>query len=154
MFTFIGDFECRTDAKGRIVFPSAFKKVLGEGDLRLVVRKDLFESCLIIYPFAVWEEELEQIREKINPYNREHSLFLRHFFRGSAEISLDGNSRFLIPKRLMAQIGTERDVVLLGVDRYIEVWEKIVYVDGSLSRDELGDLAEKILGNPASGDQI
>jgi MraZ protein len=147
MFTFIGDFECKTDAKGRVVFPSAFKKVLGEGDLRLVVRKDLFESCLILYPFAEWEDELNRIREEVNPYNREHNRFLRHFFRGSAEIFLDGNGRFLVPKRLMDQIGGGREVVLLGVDRHIEIWDKRVYEGADLSMDELGALAEKILGN-------
>ncbi|MBZ4675644.1 MAG: cell division protein MraZ [Anaerophaga sp.] len=147
MFTFIGDFECKTDAKGRIVFPSAFKKVLGEGDLRMIVRKDLFEPCLVLYPFSVWEEELARIRTGLNPYNREHNRFLRHFFRGSAEISLDGNGRFLIPKRLLEQAGIEREVVLLGVDRYIEIWDKGSYMDGSLSHKELGNLAEKILGD-------
>lgn len=154
MFTFIGDFECRTDAKGRVVFPSAFKKVLGEDDVRLVVRKDLFESCLVIYPFAVWEEELKRIREKLNPYNREHNRFLRNFFRGSAEVSLDGNGRFLIPKRLMEQIDAGREVILLGVDRCIEVWDKGVYEEVELSREGLGDLAEKILGETGTGDEI
>lgn len=154
MFTFIGDFECRTDAKGRIVFPSAFKKVLGEDDLRLVVRKDLFESCLVIYPFAVWEEELTRIRQQVNPYNREHNRFLRNFFRGSAEIALDGNGRFLVPKRLMEQINAEREVILLGVDRYIEVWNKSTYLDGDLSGDELGNLAEKIMGEQEHSDEI
>jgi MraZ protein len=152
MFTFIGDFECRTDAKGRIVFPSAFKKMLGDGNLRMIVRKDLFEPCLVLYPFSVWEEELVRIRSGLNPYNREHNQFLRHFFRGSAEISLDGNGRFLIPKRLLEQAGIEREVVLLGVDRYIEIWDKRRYMDGSLSHKELGDLAEKILGDTHSGE--
>lgn len=146
MFTFIGDFECRTDAKGRIVFPSAFKKVVGEDHVRFVVRKDLFESCLVLYPHEVWEEELSQIRAGINIYNREHNRFLRHFFRSSAEVTLDGNGRFLIPKRLMDQIDAGRDLILLGVDRYIEVWDKETYVKGALSGDDLGNLAEKILG--------
>jgi MraZ protein len=153
MFTFIGDFECRTDAKGRVVFPSAFKKVLGEGDLRFVVRKDLFESCLILYPFAVWEDELNRIRDEVNPYNREHNRFLRHFFRGSAEVLLDGNGRFLIPRRLMDQIGGGREVVLLGVDRHIEIWDKRVYEGEGLSTDELGGLAEKILGDQKLEDE-
>ncbi|WP_291859326.1 division/cell wall cluster transcriptional repressor MraZ [Marinilabilia sp.] len=146
MFTFIGDFECRTDAKGRIVFPSAFKRVLGDDDLRLVVRKDLFEPCLHIYPYSVWEEKLKDIRTRINSYNREHSRFLRHFFRGSAEVSLDGNGRFLIPKRLAEQIGMDREIVLLGVDQYIEVWNKELYEQGVMPGENLGDLAEKILG--------
>ncbi len=154
MFTFIGDFECRTDAKGRIVFPSTFKKVLSEDDMRLVVRKDLFEPCLHIYPYAVWEEKLEDIRKRINSYNREHSRFLRNFFRGSAEVSLDGNGRFLIPKRLLEQIGMGREVILLGVDKYIEVWDKELYEQSSLSGENLGDLAEKILGKSSSEDKI
>ncbi len=147
MFTFIGDFDCKTDAKGRIVLPSAFKKVVGEDDVRFVVRKDLFESCLVLYPFTVWEDELARIRAGINPYNREHNRFLRNFFRGSAEIALDGNGRFLVPRRLMDQIGAQREVGLLGVDRYIEIWNKETYMQEDLSRQELGNLAEKIFGN-------
>ncbi len=147
MFIFIGDFECRTDAKGRVVFPSAFKRVLDGDEIRLVVRKDLFEPCLLLYPFEVWQQELNRVRQKINPYNREHNLFLRNFFRGSAEVVLDGNGRFLIPKRLMSQIEAERDLVLLGVDQHIEVWSETVYRKSEMGRDELGHLAEKIFGN-------
>ncbi len=154
MCTFIGDFECRTDAKGRIVLPSAFKKAMGEDDLRLVVRKDLFESCLLIYPYSVWEEKLDGIRKRTNPYNREHSRFLRHFFRGSAEVSLDGNGRFLVPRRLSEQVGMSREVVLLGVDQHIEVWDKALYDEGALPADNLGDLAEKILGESMPGEEI
>ncbi len=147
MFTFIGDFECRTDAKGRVVFPATFKKVLDGDEIRLVVRKDLFEPCLLLYPFEVWQQELNRVRQKINPYNREHNLFLRNFFRGSAELVLDGNGRFLIPKRLMNQIDAGRNLVLLGVDQHIEVWSETVYQKSEMGRDELGHLAEKILGN-------
>ncbi|MGQ1890892.1 division/cell wall cluster transcriptional repressor MraZ [Thermophagus sp. OGC60D27] len=147
MCTFIGDFECRTDAKGRIVFPSVFKRELGAGDLRLIVRKDLFEPCLVLYPYSVWEEKLERIRAGLNPYNREHTRFLRLFFRGSAEVSLDGNGRFLVPKRLMEQVEIDREVVLLGVDRYIEMWNKEGYYRKDMTQDELGNLAEKIFGD-------
>jgi MraZ protein len=50
MITFVGDFEVKTDDKGRIVLPSAFKRVLGVGgDERFVVRKDLYESCLVFF---------------------------------------------------------------------------------------------------------
>ncbi|MFW6042946.1 MAG: division/cell wall cluster transcriptional repressor MraZ [Marinilabiliaceae bacterium] len=154
MFTFIGDFECRTDAKGRIVFPSAFKKVVGEDHVRFIVRKDLFESCLVLYPHEVWEEELARIRAGINIYNREHNRFLRHFFRSSAEVTLDGNGRFLIPRRLMEQIQAGRDLILLGVDRYIEVWDKETYVKSTLSGEDLGNLAEKILGGQDHSKEI
>ena len=61
-----------------------------------------------------WNRQLEKIRKRINPYNREHNMFLRNFFKGTAELSLDSNNRMLIPKRLLDIIGAERDVVLAG----------------------------------------
>jgi MraZ protein len=148
MITFVGDFECKTDEKGRIVLPSAFKKVLNaNGEERFVVRKDLFEECLVLFPYAEWEAELNRIREKLNPYNREHSRFLRDFFKGSAEVSLDANGRFLVPKRLCELAGIDREVVLVGVDKKIEMWDKEKYNNTSVDSDELASMAEKFLGN-------
>ncbi|SKC23086.1 division/cell wall cluster transcriptional repressor MraZ [Alkalitalea saponilacus] len=147
MVTFIGDFECRADAKGRIVLPAAFKKAMGQDEMRFVVRKDLFENCLVLYPYDYWEEELDRLREKLNPYNRNHKQFLRDFFRGSAEVTLDGNGRFLIPRRLMEQVGAERDIVMVGVDRHIELWASDLYHSIAEDPEKLGQLAESILGN-------
>lgn len=147
MITFVGDFEVKTDDKGRIVLPSAFKKVLGaNGDDRFVVRKDLYEVCLVLFPYAEWEQELNRIREKLNPYNREHSRFLRDFFKGSAEVTLDGNGRFLVPKRLMELAGIDREVVLVGVDKKIEIWDKTKYENSGMGSEELALMAEKFLG--------
>lgn len=146
MVTFIGDFECKVDAKGRIVLPAAFKKALAEGEERLIVRKDLFENCLVIYPYSYWEEELLNIRQKLNPYDREHKQFLREFFRATAEVTLDGNGRFLIPKRLTDQIKVEREVVLIGVDRYIELWSKKAYWTMNDDPNKLASQAQQFLG--------
>ncbi|MFT3740267.1 MAG: division/cell wall cluster transcriptional repressor MraZ [Breznakibacter sp.] len=149
MVTFVGDFEVKTDDKGRIVLPSAFKKVLGaNGDERFVVRKDLYETCLVLFPYVEWEQELNRIRERLNPYNREHSRFLRDFFKGSAEVTLDGNGRFLVPKRLMELAGIDREVVLVGVDKKIEIWDKTKYENSGMDSEELASLAEKFLGGP------
>jgi MraZ protein len=129
---------------------AAFKRVIsGEGDERFVVRKDLFESCLVLFPYSEWESELNRIRTKLNPYNREHSRFLRDYFKGSAEIALDGNGRFLIPRRLMELAGIEREVILVGVDKKIELWDKAKYEASGMGSDELADLAEKLLGDLA-----
>jgi MraZ protein len=154
MVTFIGDFEVKTDEKGRIVLPSVFKKVLGAGgDERFVVRKDLYEPCLVLFPYSEWELELNRLREKLNPYNRDHSRFLRDFFKGSAEVSLDGNGRFLVPKRLMELAGIDREVVLVGVDRKIELWDKTKYENSGVDGEEFALLAERLLGgaDPLNG---
>jgi len=146
MVTFIGDFECRADAKGRIVMPSAFKKAVGQGEIRFVARKHLFEKCLEIYPYSHWEELLEQLRKKLNPYNRKHDMLIRSFFKSAIDLPLDGNGRFLIPRRLMEQVGAERDVVLVGIDKKIELWAKTVYDSMNDESDMIASLAEEILG--------
>lgn len=147
MATFIGDFVCKADAKGRIVLPAAFKKVLeAVGEDRFVVKKDLFEPCLILYPFYEWEKTMEVLRTRINPYNREHVRFQRNFQRNSAEMSLDGNGRFLVPRRLMESVNVDKEVILLGVDQRIELWSVAEFGSHEMSQEEHGQLAEKLLG--------
>jgi MraZ protein len=147
MSTFIGDYTCKVDVKGRIILPVAFKKQMPAEALdHFVVRKDIFENCLVLYPIDDWNRQLEKIRKKINPYNREHNMFLRNFFKGTAELSLDNNNRLLIPKRFMDLIGADRDVVLAGQDGRIEIWAADIYVKIDMAAADFADLAEKLLG--------
>ena len=147
MATFIGDYTCKVDVKGRIILPMAFKKQMpAEARDQFVVRKDIFENCLVLYSIDDWNEQLERIRRRINPYNREHNMFLRNFFKGSAELTLDNNNRFLIPKRLLDMIGAVRDVVLAGQDGRIEIWSADVYEAIEMPAEEFAALAEKLMG--------
>jgi MraZ protein len=113
---------------------------------RFVVRKDIFENCLVLYAMEDWNRQLEKIRKKINPYNREHNMFVRNFFKGTAELSLDNNNRILVPKRLMDLIGADRDVVLAGQDGRIEIWAAGIYDKIDMPADEFANLSEKLFG--------
>ena len=73
-------------------------------------------------------------------------MFLRNFFKGTAELSLDANNRFLIPKRLMDLIGAQRDVVLAGQDGRIEIWAADVYDKIEMAAEDFANLAEKLMG--------
>jgi MraZ protein len=148
MATFIGDYQCKVDTKGRIILPMAFKKQMpADGLDHFVVRKDMFENCLVLYAMEDWNRQLEKIRKKLNPFNREHNKFLRNFFMGTAELSLDNNNRVLVPKRLMDLIGAGRDVVLAGQDGRIEIWSADIYAKIAMPADDLGNLGEKLLGS-------
>ena len=148
MATFIGDYTCKVDAKGRITFPSAFKKQMtsSEGD-HFVVKKDIFEKCLVLYPMEEWNRQNRLIREKINPYDKEHNRFLRNFYRGTAEVSLDGNSRLLIPKRLLDTVEISKEVIMAGQDGKIEIWARHLYEKMQESEDVFANLAQEIMGN-------
>ncbi len=149
MATFIGDYTCKVDVKGRIILPMAFKKQM-PADARdhFVVRKDIFENCLVLYSIEDWNRQLEKIRKKINPYNREHNSFLRNFFKGTAELSLDNNNRILIPRKLLELIGAQKDIVMAGQDGRIEIWAAETYGQISLPAEEFANLAEKLMGGP------
>ena len=76
MVTFIGEYSGKIDDKGRVVFPSPFKSLMpSEGDQRLVVKKDIFEDCLEMYTFEEWERQSEEVKSKLNFFNRAHAAF-------------------------------------------------------------------------------
>ena len=147
MATFIGDYTCKVDVKGRIILPAAFKKQMpADAQDHFVIRKDIFENCLVLFAIEDWNRQLVKIRKKLNPYNREQNMFLRNFFKGTAELSLDNNNRILVPKKLMDLIGADRDVVLAGQDGRIEIWAADIYDKIDMPAEDLANLAEKYLG--------
>ena len=146
MSSFIGEFTCKVDAKGRLSFPSSFKRQLDEkAQNRFVVKKDIFENCLILYPYDEWEVQVSRLRSKINPYKKEHNKFLRNFFKGTAEMVLDSNNRLLIPKRLMDLITKGNEVVLFGQDSKIEIWDKEKYEQINNDDYDFASSAEKLM---------
>ncbi|MDI3526193.1 MAG: transcriptional regulator MraZ [Tenuifilum sp.] len=154
MSTFIGDYECKVDEKGRVLFPASLRKqVKSDSPDRFVVKKDIYEDCLVLYPMEEWERQTDIIRKNTNPYNREHNLFLREFFRGTAEVSLDSNGRMLLPKRLLEMVGIGREIVMSGMNDKIEIWAKDRYENVQLGSSDFANLAERILGSTPLKDE-
>ncbi len=149
MTTFLGDIDCKLDTKGRFLFPSAMRKQLSGDETveqRFVLKKSIFKNCLELYPMAEWEDLVAKIRKKLNPFNKEHNAFLSQFHRGIAELSLDGSSRLLMPKRLMDQAGITKDIVLSGVGGMLEVWSDDEYNKAGMSDTAFEALAGNVLG--------
>lgn len=69
---FIGNIEAKTDAKGRAFLPAIFRKILqAAGEERLVMRKDIHQQCLVLYPESVWNEQMDSLRQRLNRWNKE-----------------------------------------------------------------------------------
>ena len=147
MISFIGDYTCKLDPKGRIALPSAFKRQMKESlQDGFVLKRDVFEKCLILYPMKEWDRQNQIIRGKTNTYRKEHASFLRMFFSGTAELIPDASSRILIPKRLLEFAGIEGEAVMAGQYGRIEIWALKNYEKVSKADDEFAVMAEKILG--------
>lgn len=148
MITFIGDYSCRLDEKGRVLLPSAFIRQMATNmQERFVLKKDIFESCLVLYPINEWERQNQLLKQQTNPFNREHNKFLRGFSKGTAELTLDASNRLLIPRRLLDEIGADREIVIAGQLGRIEIWTKEAYDLVESGDENFARLAEKIMIN-------
>ena len=148
MCVFTGDFLIKLDAKGRFLFPSAFVEQMGSDGLRsFVVKKDIFEKCLTIYTSTSWQERVDVVKSRLNPFNRQHNVFLREFFKDTAEVTLDSTNRFQVPKRLLTDSGLKDDIIIIGLDDKIEVWDADTYNAARPSADDFASMAQEFLGN-------
>ena len=146
MITFIVEYGAKLDDKGRVVFPSAFKSLMpSEGDLRFVVRKDIFEECLEMYTFDEWQRQSEEVKSKLDFFNKEHAIFWREYMRNRAIVEPDGKlGRISIPKKLLESIGVTKEVVFSGNDYKIEIWSKEKYEASGISKAEYIAIAGRL----------
>jgi MraZ protein len=122
---FLGNMEAKTDAKGRVFVPACFRKTLqNAGEDYLVLRKDIFQDCLVLYPGSVWENEIETLRRRLNKWNSDQQQIFRQFVLDAERIEIDASGRILIPKRYLQLVGIDTDVRFLGVDDTFEIWAK------------------------------
>lgn len=145
MTFFTSEYECKLDAKGRLVLPSRIKAQLPEeGNQELVVRKG-FEPCLIIYPMVEFKKVFSKI-SALNEFQQENRALQRNFLSGVVTVELDGNGRMLIPKHLLGYAKVDKDAILVGTGSKVEMWNPSVY-EKHLINDpgELSKLAEKHL---------
>ena len=138
---FLGNIEAKTDAKGRAFLPAVFRKVLqASGEENLVLRKDVFQSCLVLYPESVWNARLDLLKSQLKPWKPSHQQMFRQFVSEAEVVTLDGNGRFLISKRLQRVAGISQSLQFIGMDDTIEIWspddlKKTLRSDETFSRE-------------------
>ncbi len=142
----IGEYECKLDEKGRIIFPSALKKQLApEFQDKFIINRG-FEGCLVIHPMDVWNEISSNVN-KLSLFVEENRRFSRAFHDGATEVILDSQNRFLLPKILIPHATIDKEVILFAYANRIEVWDKPTYRKMmSMGSEEYSRLAEKVMG--------
>ena len=125
MNQFLGNYEAKADSKGRIFVPAVFRKLLQlQNEEWFVLRKDIFQDCLVLYPGTVWEKEIETLRSKLNKWNKTEQQVFRQFVLDAERIEMDTSGRILVSKRYLQLAGIDSYVRFLGVDNTIEIWAK------------------------------
>ena len=114
---FLGEFIHTVDDKGRLTVPSKFRADLAAG---LVVTRGI-DRCLAIYPIDEWNRLSEQV-SALPMTDRRARAFRRLVFANASDAVPDKQGRVLIPPSLREYAGLDGDVVVTGLNTYIEVW--------------------------------
>ncbi|CAM4397125.1 MraZ protein [Pedobacter westerhofensis] len=147
MVQLLGEFDCKLDAKGRMMVPSGLKKQLPNVDQEGLVVNRGFEKHLVIYPKKVWEDIVEEL-SKLNQFEKKTREFIRFFTRGATELTMDSAGRVNLPKSLLEYAGIDAEVVLACQFNKIELWSKSAYDNFMDSEPEdFANLAEEVMGN-------
>ncbi len=124
---FLGSFNYTIDAKGRISIPARLRKFVSPDANDTFVLTRGSEKCINIYPMNYWKELLESKLDKLNSFDPKDTKFMRLFLQEAAEDQFDTQSRLLVSKKLIEFAEIEKDVIILGMNKYIEVWNPKLY---------------------------
>ncbi len=148
MINLIGTYECKIDAKGRIMLPAVLKKqlssVLEDG---FVLKRAVFQSCLELYSMEEWSELMQKVN-KLNRFNKKNNDFVRRFTAGVKLIELDSSGRLLVAKDLIGFAGLKKEIVISSSVNILEIWDKEAYekaIDDAAV--DFADLAEEVMGD-------
>lgn len=148
MNSIIGTYECKVDAKGRLLLPAPLKKQLSAAlQDGFVLKRSVFQPCLELYPIAEWNLMMNKIN-KLNRFVKKNNDFIRRFTAGVKVVEIDALGRLLVPKDLVAFASISKDLVLSSAVNIVEIWDKDLY-ENFISNDEVdfADLAEEVMGN-------
>lgn len=115
---FIGEYVHAIDTKGRLIMPSKFRKNLGE---TFYITKGM-DHCLFVYPEKEWQEVGNRIAN-LSLARKEARAIQRLFYAGAMEAQMDRQYRVLIQPNLREYAGIDKEVVLIGIAKRIEIWD-------------------------------
>ncbi len=141
-----GNFRHTIDKKGRIIVPSKLKRAISEAAEVAVIMLPGKNHCIELYPKDVWSKIEENIA-RLNSNDPEVLKVIRFYAHNAHEEVLDSQGRILIPAHLReyARIELEKEIIITGTVRYIEVWnpEAMAKVAGN-DRDEIDTITARL----------
>ena len=153
MINFTGEFDCKVDAKGRILLPVTFRRQMGEVEVyRFVIKQDPYVQCLEMFTIEEWEKMNKKIQKNTKTFDLVHRQVVREFRRGATEVESDPTGRILIPGRLLKQVGITNDAVLSGYFGKIEIWSPDTFYGSGDDEKERQERFQRIIGDIINND--
>lgn len=121
---FMGEYSHSLDAKGRLIMPARFREQLGD---EFVVTKSP-DKCLYVYTNEDWKSFEEKLAQ-LPITNKGTRQFVRFFLAGAAACEVDKQGRILLPAVLREYAQLDKEVILAGTSKRIEIWNKDRYLE-------------------------
>lgn len=110
-----GEYNYAMDAKGRVAIPAKLRQELGD----IIYVSKGTDNCLFVYAEASWDKITEKLAAM--PISKAQKL-QRTLFPSAARFELDTQGRILLPQKLRAYAGLQKDTVIVGVGNRAEIW--------------------------------
>ncbi len=140
---FFGEYEHNIDDKGRVIMPAKFREELG---MVFYVTKGL-NSCLFVYPKEAWEKRIEELG-RLGDNQEQVRRFKRIFFSNASQNILDKQGRVVIAPKLRQQANLTKEIVFIGVNDHIEIWDAKNWEEYINMDDETYETLASYLDNP------
>jgi MraZ protein len=137
----LGEYEHTIDDKNRLTFPAKFRRSFADG----VVLTRGMDGCVYAYPRPRWQELVDGRLAGLDPLSGPARQLQRFVFGGAHDDDLDRQGRVVVPTHLIRHGRLGREVVVVGVNDRVEIWDRAVWaehvkeVEGSVE-----DVAERL----------
>lgn len=121
-----GEYECKLDSKGRIIFPSGLFQELPDDQRKLLVINKGLDACLELYLEKDWAKRCEDVNQ-LDEYDDDNREFKREFYMGARNLKFDGSNRLNIPSSLLIYANIEKSIFILAQGNKIEIWDSKNY---------------------------
>ena len=144
--SFTGEYYNTLDSKSRLSIPAKFRKALNPINDRTFVLTRGFDKCLLLYPVSEWSKVEEQL-SFLSSMKGRHRNFIRSIVRHASYSQYDSQGRIIIPDNLCKYAQIDKEVLVIGVIKKVELWSPDIlegFDDGSQELSEFEDLADEI----------
>ncbi len=119
-----GEFRNSLDEKGRILVPA---KVRTEIPGNVLVLTQGVDRCLWLFTPDEWQSLSDKLMGATSPFHPKASLLQRRIIAPAQEVEIDKAGRINIPPTLREYAALQKECVILGIKRYLEVWDETEY---------------------------